>query len=44
MEQIQASLGERVSHPLNRAAARLADGDDCLILWPVGDTRALTIV
>jgi len=44
LEQIEAGLGDRVSRPLARAASPLADGDDHEVLWPVGDTRAFTIV
>ena len=40
---IQAGPGDWLSNPLVRAAARLSDGEDYEVLWPVGDTRAFTI-
>jgi hypothetical protein len=42
--EIQEGLGDRLSHPLARAATRLTNGDEYELLWPVGDTRTFTIV
>lgn len=42
--EIQEGLADRFSHPLARAASRLADGEEYEVLWPVGDTRAFVIM
>jgi hypothetical protein len=43
LAEIQEGLGDRFRHPGPRAAARLVDGEDYELLWPVDDTRAFTI-
>ena len=44
LREIQWVLSDWFNHPLARAAARLADGEEYELLWPVDDTRVFTIV
>jgi len=36
--------GALLSHPEVRMAARLIEGEDLALLWPIGDERAFTVV
>ena len=39
-----ARSGALLSHPEVRVAARLIEGEDLALLWPIGDERAFTVV
>jgi hypothetical protein len=43
LAEIQTGLGDQFGHDVVRVAARLTDGEEYEILWPVGDTRPFAI-
>jgi hypothetical protein len=44
LSEIRNANGELLAHPDVRAAARLINGEDYELLWPVGDERGFSIL